>query len=55
MSNLVDESSPTAISLKPEVAKNCPNIDSLKEDEPLLSMVPIDVAISKAKYLFFYA
>jgi len=50
---LVDESSPTAISLKPEVAKNCPDIDSLKEDEPLLSMVPIDVAISKADYLFF--
>jgi len=26
---LVDESSPTAILLKPEVAKNCPDIDSL--------------------------
>ena len=50
---LIDESSPTAISLKPEVAKNCPNIDSLKEDEPLLAMIPIDVAISKAEYLFF--
>ena len=50
---LVGESSPTAISLKPEVAKNCPNIDSLKEDEPLLAVVPIDVAISKAEYLFF--
>jgi len=50
---IVDESSPTAISLKPEVVKNCPNIESLKEDEPLLAMVPIDVAISKAEYLFF--
>ena len=30
---LVDESSPTAILLKPEVAKNCPNIDSFKEDD----------------------
>jgi len=50
---LVDESSPTAISLKPEVAKNCPNLDSFKEDEPLLAMVPIDIAISKAEYLFF--
>jgi len=50
---LVDESSPTAISLKPEVAKNCPDIDSLKEDEPLLAMIPIDDAISKADYLFF--
>lgn len=50
---LVDESSPTAISLKSEVAKNCPNLDSFKEDEPLLAMVPIDIAISKAEYLFF--
>ena len=50
---LVDESSPTAISLKPEVAKNCPDIDSLKEDEPILTAVPVDVAISKAEYLFF--
>ncbi|MBU12930.1 MAG: hypothetical protein CMH71_00890, partial [Nitrosopumilales archaeon] len=50
---LVDESSPTAILLKPEVAKNCPNIDSFKEDEPLLAMIPIDDAISKADYLFF--
>ena len=50
---LVDESSPTAISLKPEIAKNCPNIDSLKEDEPLLTAIPTDVAISKAEYLFF--
>ena len=50
---LVDESSPTAISLKPEVAKNCPDIDSLKEDEPILTAVPVDVAVSKAEYLFF--
>ena len=50
---LVDESSPTALSLKPEVAKNCPDLDSFKEDEPLLAMVPIDVVISKADYLFF--
>ena len=50
---LVDESSPTAISLKPEVAKTCPDIDSLKEDEPILTAVPVDVAVSKAEYLFF--
>ena len=50
---LVDESSPTAISLKPEVAKNCPDIDSLKEDEPILTAVPVAVAVSKAEYLFF--
>ena len=28
-------------------------MSSLKEDEPLLAMEPIDVAISKAQYLFF--
>ena len=28
-------------------------VSSLKEDEPLLAMEPIDVAISKAQYLFF--
>jgi len=50
---IIDESSPTAISLKPEVAKTCPNIDSLKDDEPLLATIPIETAISKAEYLFF--
>ena len=50
---IIDESTPSAISLKPEIAKTYPNVSSLKEDEPLLSMEPIDVAISKAKYLFF--
>ena len=51
--SIIDESSPSAISLKSEIAKTYPNVSSLKEDEPLLSMEPIDVAISKAKYLFF--
>ena len=50
---LIDESSPSAISLNLEIAKTYPNVASLKEDEPLLSMEPIDVAISKAQYLFF--
>jgi hypothetical protein len=51
--SIIDESAPSAISLKAEIAKTCPNVSSLKEDEPLLSMEPIDVAISNAKYLFF--
>ncbi|MFB5645699.1 MAG: hypothetical protein ACE5R3_03760 [Nitrosopumilaceae archaeon] len=51
--SIIDESAPSAISLKSEIAKTYPNVSSLKEDEPLLSMEPIDVAISKAKYLFF--
>lgn len=50
---IIDESTPSAISLKSEIAKNYPNVSALKEDEPLLAMQPIDVAISKAKYLFF--
>ncbi|MDH3191184.1 MAG: hypothetical protein OEM18_00645 [Nitrosopumilus sp.] len=50
---LIDESTPSAISLKAEIAKTYPNVSSLKEDEPLLAMEPIDVAISKAQYLFF--
>lgn len=50
---IIDESTPSAISLKAEIAKTYPNVSSLKEDEPLLAMEPIDVAISKAHYLFF--
>ncbi len=50
---IIDESTPSAISLKAEIAKTYPNVSSLKEDEPLLAMEPIDVAISKARYLFF--
>jgi len=51
--SIIDESTPSAISLKAEIAKTYPNVSSLKEDEPLLSLEPIDVAISKAEYLFF--
>ena len=50
---IIDESNPSAISLKAEIAKIYPNVTSLMEDEPLLAMEPIDVAISKAQYLFF--
>jgi hypothetical protein len=51
--SIIDESNPSAISLKSEIAKTYPTVSSLKEDEPLLAMEPMDVAISKAKYLFF--
>jgi len=51
--SIIDESTPSAISLKTEIAKTYPNVSSLKEDEPLLAMEPIDIAISKAQYLFF--
>jgi len=50
---IIDESNATAILLKPETAKTYTNVISLREDEPLLAMEPSNVAISKAKYLFF--
>jgi hypothetical protein len=50
---IIDESSSSAILLKPEIAKTYTNVVSLREDEPLLAMEPSNVAISKAKYLFF--
>ena len=50
---IIDESNSTAILLKPETAKTYTNVISLREDEPLLSMEPSNVAISKAEYLFF--
>ena len=51
--SIIDESSPSAVSLKAETAKIYPNLTAFQEDEPLLSVEPIDVAISNAKYLFF--
>lgn len=51
--HIIDESAPSAISLNAEIAKTYPNVSALKEDEPLLAMEPISVAISKAEYLFF--
>ena len=50
---IIDESSSSAMSLKSETAQTYPNINSLKDDEPLLSMEPIEIAVSNAKYLFF--
>jgi len=50
---IIDESSSSAILLNPEIAKTYTDVISLREDEPLLSMEPSNIAISKAKYLFF--
>ena len=50
--SIIDESTASAITLKSEIAKTYPTVSSLKEDA-LVSMESIDVAISKAKYLFF--
>ncbi len=51
--SMIDESASSAVSLKTEIAKTYPNVSALKEDELLLPMMPIDVAISKAQYVFF--
>lgn len=51
--SLIDESAKMAISLKADIARTYPNVSSLIEDEPLLDLEPIDVAISNASYVFF--
>ncbi|MCI0563436.1 MAG: hypothetical protein MN733_33595 [Nitrososphaera sp.] len=51
--SLIDESLRMAISLKPDIARTYPNVSSLIEDEPLLDLEPIDVAINNASYVYF--
>jgi hypothetical protein len=51
--SLIDESARMAIRLKPDIARTYPNVRSLIEDEPLLALEPIDIAISDASYVFF--
>ena len=50
---IIDESTPSAISLKKDIAKSYPSVQALKDDEPLLAMTPISAAISKAQVLIF--
>ncbi len=51
--SLIDESARMAIMLKPEIIKTYPSVSSLLEDEPLLELQPVDVAIKMASYIFF--
>jgi hypothetical protein len=51
--SLIDESARMAIMLKPEITKTYPTVSSLLEDEPLLELEPVDVAIKMASYVFF--
>jgi hypothetical protein len=51
--SLIDESARMAITLKPDIARTYPNVRSLIEDEPLLALEPIDIAISDASHIFF--
>ena len=50
---IVDESTPSAISIKEDIANSYPSVKALKDDEPLLAMTSIDAAISKAQVLIF--
>lgn len=51
--SVIDESAHMAFGLSAESAARHPDIASLKEDEPLMPMMPADLAISGARYLFF--
>jgi hypothetical protein len=51
--SLIDESARMAIMLKPEIIKTYPTVSSLLEDEPLLELQPVDIAIKMASYVFF--
>ena len=50
---IIDESTPSAISVKEDIAKSYPTVNALKDDEPLLAITSIDAAISKAQVLIF--
>ena len=50
---IIDESTPSAISIKEDSANSYPSVKALKDDEPLLAMTSIDAAISKAQVLIF--
>ena len=51
--HIIDESTPSAISIKQDIAKSYPSVQALKDDEPLLAMTSIDAAISTAQILIF--
>ena len=50
---IIDESTPSAISIKQDIANSYPSVQALKDDEPLLAMTSINEAISKAQVLIF--
>lgn len=51
--SIIDDTTPSAIPIKPEIAKTYPDIASLTQDEPLLATTSVPEAISAAHYLFF--
>ena len=51
--SLIDESVRMAITLKPDIARTYPDVSTLIEDEPLLGLQPVDLAIGDASYVYF--
>ena len=51
--SLIDESARVAIALKPDIARNYPNVNSLIDDESLLGLEPVDIAIRSCFVHFF--
>lgn len=51
--SIIDESQGSAITLRPEVARTYSNVNALIDDEPLLGLEPLDLAVHRASYLFF--
>jgi hypothetical protein len=50
---IIDESQGSAITLRSEIARTYPNVNALIDDEPLLGLEPLDLAVHAASYLFF--
>lgn len=51
--SVVDGSAHAAMELTAEAAARYPDIASLREEEPLMPMMPADLAVSGARYVFF--
>jgi len=51
--SVIDEATPSAIPITPEIATRYPTVAALSEDEPILHMTAVDKTIAAADYLFF--
>ncbi len=51
--SIIDEATPSAIPLTPEIAKTYPTVAAITEDEPILPTAPVNETIADADYLFF--
>ena len=51
--HIIDESAASAILINADTVKTYPTVSSLREYEPILSLIPTDVALSTAEFLFF--